>query len=91
MEISVKYSDFADIFFPDLVSEFFKHTGISDYAIKLVDSQQPSYKPIYNLELVELKTLKTFININLAHKFIKSSKLSVSTLIIFNQKSNGSF
>ena len=37
IKVSVKYLDFADIFSPDLTSELFKHTGINDYAIKLVD------------------------------------------------------
>ena len=46
-KISAKYSDFADVFSPDLASELPKHTRINDHAIELVDScQQPPYKPI---------------------------------------------
>lgn len=60
-----------DIFSPDLVFEFLKYIGINNHAIKLINSQQLSYKLIYNLGLVELKTLKVYIEINLANKFIK--------------------
>ena len=35
--IPTRYSDFADIFFPELASELLKYTGINDHAIKLVD------------------------------------------------------
>ena len=36
-KVPAEYSDFADIFFPDLASELPKHTGINDYAIELVE------------------------------------------------------
>ena len=32
-----KYADFADVFSPDLTYKLSKHTGINDYAIKLID------------------------------------------------------
>ena len=72
--ISIKYSDFEDVFFLELVSEFSENTGINDYAIELVDDWQPPYGPIYSLELVELKTLKTYIETNLTNGFIRPSK-----------------
>ena len=69
-KVPAKYLDFADVFFPDLASELPEHTGINDYAIKLVDGQQPPYGPIYSLRPVELETLKTYIEVNLANGFI---------------------
>ena len=36
-KVSAKYSDFADVFSPDLASELPKHTAINDNAIELVD------------------------------------------------------
>ena len=36
-KVSAEYSDFADVFFPDLASELPEHTGINNHAIKLVD------------------------------------------------------
>ena len=35
-KIPVEYLNFADIFFLDLVSEFFEHTKINNHAVKLV-------------------------------------------------------
>ena len=70
IKISAEYSDFADIFSPDLASELLKHIGINDHAIELVNGQQPPYRPIYSLEPVELETLKAYIETNLANKFI---------------------
>ena len=37
--IPIKYSDFADVFSPELASKLLKHIGINDYAIELVDDQ----------------------------------------------------
>ena len=89
IKIFTKYSDFADIFSPDLASKLSKHTGINDYAIKLIDNQQPPYGPIYSLKSVELKIIKAYIEINLANEFIKPSKSPANTSILFDQKSNG--
>ena len=35
--IPTEYSDFADIFFPELALKLPEHTGINDHAIKLVN------------------------------------------------------
>ena len=59
IKIFAKYSDFINIFSPELAFELPKHTGINDHAIELVDNcQQPPYRPIYSLGPVELETLK---------------------------------
>ena len=89
-KVPAEYSDFADVFSPDLASELPVHTGINNHAIKLVDSQQPPYGPIYSLGPVELKTLKTYIETNLANGFIRPSKFPDGTPILFDRKSNGS-
>ena len=39
MKVPAEYSDFADIFSPDLASELPKYTKINDHAIELVNSQ----------------------------------------------------
>ena len=57
-KVSAEYSDFADVFSSDVASKLFEHTGINNYAKKLVNIQQPSYGSIYNLWPVELETLK---------------------------------
>ena len=38
-KVSTKYSDFADVFFPDLAFKLSEHIGINDHAIELVDGQ----------------------------------------------------
>ena len=63
----------------------------NEYAIKLEEGKQPLFEPIYNLEPVELETLKTYIKTNLANDFIQPSKFSTKTLILFNRKPNRSF
>lgn len=40
---------------------------------------------------MELMTLKAYIEINLANRFIRLYKSIINTLIFFNWKSNGSF
>ena len=89
-KVPAKYSDFADVFFPDLASELPEHTGINDHAIELVKGQQPPYGPIYSLRPVELKTLKAYIETNLANGFIRPLKSPARAPILFDRKSDGS-
>ena len=79
-----EYINFTNIFSLDLASKLFKHTGINDYTIKLVDGQQPPYGSIYSLEPVKLETLKAYIEINLVNEFIKPSKSPANTPILFD-------
>ena len=83
-KVFAKYVKFADIFFLDLVFKLSKHTKINNHAMKLVNCPQPPYWPIYSLGPVELETLKAYIKINLANKFIRSFKSPVGTSIFFN-------
>ena len=89
-KVFAKYSDFVDIFSPDLASELAEHTGIKYHTIKLVDIQQPPYSPIYSLGPVELETLKTYIETNLVNGFIRLSKSLAGVPILFDRKLDGS-
>ena len=71
--------------------ELFEHTEIYTYAIDLEEGKQPPYGPIYSLGPVELKTLKTYIETNLANGFIFPSKSPARAFILFDKKPNGSF
>lgn len=42
-----------------------ENTGINEHAIKLINSKQSSYRPIYTRSRVELKFLKAYIEIYL--------------------------
>ena len=90
-KVPAEYSDFADIFSPDLAFKLPKYTGINNHAIELINSQQPPYGPIYSLRLVELETLKAYIEINLANGLIRPSKSPAGAPILFDQKSDSSF
>ena len=65
-----EYLDFADVFLGKLANVLAEQTGANEHAIELKKSKQPPYGPIYSLGLIELKTLKTYIKINLANGFI---------------------
>ena len=65
-----KYSDFPDVFWEKLANVLLEQTGVNEHAIKLEKSKQPPYGPIYSLKLAELKTLKIYIETNLANGFI---------------------
>ena len=88
-KVPSKYADFANVFSLKLATKLPEH-GISDYAIKLIDDQQPSYGPIYSLEPAELEILKTYIKNYLANGFIRFSKSLARALILFDKKSDGS-
>ena len=90
IKLSAKYSDFPDIFSSDSASKLPKHTGINNHFIKLVNDKQLSYRTIYSLGPVELEILKTYIETNLANRFIRSPISPAGVPIMFDQKPDGS-
>ena len=84
--IPVEYSDFFNAFSSDSAAELLEYTRINDHPINLLDDKQPPYGPIYSLGPVELETLKTYIEVNLASGFIRPSKSSVGASILFVRK-----
>lgn len=89
--ISIKYLDFADVFFSNSAAELSDHIGINNCFINLIEGQQLPYGAIYSLKLVKLKTLKTYIEINFASGFIKLLKSPTNAIILFVHMKNGSF
>ena len=88
--IPADYFDFSNVFSSDSTSELPEHTEINDHSINLLDDKQLPYGPIYSLGAVEVETLKTYIEANLASGFIKPSKPPSVAPILFVQKKNGS-
>ena len=84
--ISTKYSDFADVFSPELALKLPEYIGIHYHAIELVNDWQLAYGPIYSLESVELEILKTYIQTNLANSFIKPYKSPAKAPIFIDKK-----
>ena len=89
--IPIKYSNSTNIFFPKLASELLKNSGINNYAIELIDDWQLPYSPIYSQRPVELETLKTYIETNLANSFIRLSKSQAEEPIFFDKIPDKSF
>ena len=67
-----------------------ENTGINEHVIKLVEVTKSPYSPIYNLGLVELETLKAYIEIHLMTGFFRPSKSPISAPIFFDKNSYGS-
>ncbi len=70
-----KYTNFTDVFSPQLAIELPKYTSINNHAIELLDDRQPLYGPIYILGLVKLEILKAYINNNLTNSFSRSRSI----------------
>ena len=86
----VEYLDYTDVFSKKSAKVLPECTKINKDIIKLVDSKQLPYMPIYNLELVKLKTLKTYIEINLANEFLWLLKFLAAAFILLVHKPDGS-
>ena len=59
---------------------------MNEHAIELEEGKQPPFGPIYSLGPVELETLKTYIETNLANGFIRLSKSLAGAPILFDRK-----
>ena len=90
VQIPSEYLDFSDVFSKKKALILLKATKLNQYVIKLQEGQQPSYGPIYSLGPVELKTLKTYIETDLANDFIQPSKSPAGVLILFVRKPDSS-
>ena len=69
-EVLAEYSDYSNIFSAENAAELLENTRINKHAIKLEESKQLLFGPIYSLEPEELETLKTYIETNLINNFI---------------------
>ena len=69
-KIPTKYFDYTYIFSANLAMELLENTGINEHAIKLIKEKKLLYGPIYALNLVELETLKAYIETYLKTGFI---------------------
>lgn len=85
-----KYLNYSNVFSKASAAKLFEYININDHLIDLVDDKQPPYSPIYNLGLVELEMLKTYIKTNLAHSFIWPSQSLAGTSILFIKKKDAS-
>lgn len=82
--ILIKYLDFTNIFSEKFAMVLPKYTKINKYDIDLKENKLLLYGFIYNLRLVELKTINTYIKTNLNNSFTYFSKSLTSILTISN-------
>ena len=82
--ILAEYSDYSNIFSAENVAELPENTGMNEHDIKLKESKQTPFEPIYSLGSVELEMLKTYIKTNLANNFIRPSKSPIGAPILFH-------
>ena len=90
-EVLAEYSDYSDVFSLENAAKLLENTRINEHAIKLEEGKQPSFRSIYSLGPVELETLKTYIEINLANGFIRPFKSPAKAPILLDRKLNRSF
>ena len=91
VQISFQYSDFSDVFSEEKALILLEVTELNQHTIKLQENQQLFNRSIYSLGSVELKTLKTYIETNLANDFIQPSKSPIGALILVVRKPDGNF
>ena len=90
VKFPTEYSDLSNVFLEEKASILPEVTELNQHAIELQEGQQPPYGPIYSLGPVELETLKTYIETNLANGFIRPSKSPTGAPILFVGKPDGS-
>ena len=91
IKILEEYSDFTDIFLEEKALMLPERIEFNQHVIELEEGKQPLYAPIYSLCLVELETLKTYIETHLKTGFTQPSKSPIGLSILFDEKSNGRF
>ncbi len=82
------YRDLADVFSPSNANFLPPHRD-EDHAIELEPGKTPSFGPLYNLSQYQLKTLRGYIDENLANGFIRPSKSSAGAPVLFTPKHDG--
>ena len=85
-EVLAEYYDYNDVFLAENAAELPENTRMNEHAIELKEGKQPPVRPIHSLGPVELETLKTYIETNLANGFIRLSKSPVEAPILFDRK-----
>ncbi len=82
------YRDLANIFSPSNANSLPPHRD-EDHAIELEPGKTPPFGPLYNLSEYQLKTLREYIDKNLANGFIRPSKSSAGAPVLFTPKPDG--
>ncbi len=84
------YKDFEDVFSTKNACHLPLYEDL-DHTIDLIDDKQLSYKLIYNFSQNKLSIFRTYIDQNLANRFIRLSKSPAGALIFIVPQHNGVF
>jgi RNase H-like domain found in reverse transcriptase/Reverse transcriptase (RNA-dependent DNA polymerase)/Integrase zinc binding domain/Chromo (CHRromatin Organisation MOdifier) domain len=87
--VPLEYHDFADVFSKAKADKLPEHKPY-DHSILLIPESSPPFGPIYSLSDVELKTVREYLDENLAKGFIQPSSSSAGAPILFDKKKDGS-
>ncbi len=79
------YRDLADVFSPSNANSLPPHRD-EDHLIELEPGKTPPFGPLYNLSEYQLKTLREYIDKNLANGFIRPSKSSPGAPVLLTPK-----
>ncbi len=82
------YRDLANVFSPSIANSLPPHRD-EDHSIELEPEKTPPFGPLYNLFEYPLKTLREYIDKNLANGFIRTSKSSAGAPVLFIAKFDG--
>ncbi len=82
------YKDLADVFSPSNANSLPSHWD-KNHAIELEPRETPPFCLFYNLSEYQPKTLREYINKNLANGFIQPFKSSAGALVLFTPKPEG--
>jgi hypothetical protein len=86
-KLSEKYQDFANVFNKTNVDKLSEHDS-QNHAIETIESKSLSFESFYNLSIIELKTLREYLDEHLKKKFIISSHSSTRVSILLIKKSS---
>ena len=91
IEVLAEYFDYNNVSSMEYIAELPKNIRMNEHIIKLEKGKQSLFGPIYSLGPVELETLKTYIETNIANDFIRPLKSFTRAPILFDRKPDRSF
>jgi hypothetical protein len=86
--LSQEYQEFVDLFLKKL-SDKLPLRRLYDHKITLVEGAKPPFSPLYKILRDELLVLKKYFEENLFKGFIRPSKSSAASPVIFIKKPSG--
>lgn len=87
--IPPEYHDFLELFLKQEADKLPPHRYV-DHAIEIEEGKKPPFGPLYSMSEAELRALKQYLEENLSKGFIRASKSSAASPVLFAKKSDGS-